>query len=468
MAAVYIKMNDPPPTVGGDYEQKVREALCKKLSEEFLVIGGASFPTHQSYFYDYDLIVIGPDLCDIIEVKCIYGSVRIFEDWVEGGGDFRIARIFTILENKARVLAERLKSPPFSWRDAPRINSRVLIGPDAEITFDYKDHKNNRKVVSPKELIDYYKTLEREPNRKKNRPEDWARIKQAWASFSNKLSENQSNRHELGHFILKKRLPSQGVCPEYLAVDEPPCKIEVHLKEFPLDSFGDQKGSYLYLQEITREMQILRRLRHQYIHCVVGHFRTGCSLVQVSDWFDGSPLEKRWQEMTSLSLADKIGLMTKIAQGMAFCHSKGVFHRNINATNILANESFDDVRVTGFDFAKDLELSSTLTMTKMEGRDRKIIPPEELAKTNDLNYRLYDIYQTGLLFYRTLENGEWPFENTADYITGKSCVRELSCHKEEIGFKEIEDLILGMIQVEPENRPSTMLKIEGMLDNIIA
>lgn len=468
MAARFIKISDPPPTVGGEYELEARQTLTEKLSENFLIIGGASFATQRSYFYDYDLIIIGLDLCEVIEVKCIYGSVKVFEDWIESGRDFRISQVFSTLENKARVLAARLNSPPFSLKNPPWVNSRLLVGPQTEIKFDYKEHKNNRKVVSLQELIQHYKAFDRESSRDKNKSEEWRRINQTWDNFSSKQAENRRGRHELGHFIIRKRITAQDLCPEYLAIDEPPCKAEVHLKEFPFDLTIDPKELHGHLAEMTREMQILRRLRHPYVHCVIGHFQTGCSLVQVSDWFEGSPLEKCWHEMAKLFLADKVDLMAKITEGMAFCHSKGVFHRNMNAANILVSESFDDVRITGFDFAKDLELGSTLTKKKMEGRDRRIIPPEELIKANDLNYRLYDIYQTGLLFYRIIENGAWPFENTTDYMNTKGFTREVSNHKKENGFKKIESLINKMIHLEPEKRPDTMLKIEGILNDIIA
>lgn len=468
MAAKFIKISDPPPTFGGEYEFEVRQTLAKRLPEDFIIIGGASLATKQSYFYDYDLIIFGPDLCEIIEVKRIHGSVKVFEDWLESGRDFRISQVFSILENKARVLANRLTLPPFSWKDKPWVSSRLLIGPEPEITFDYKEHKANNKVVTLQELIQYYKTIGRESSFSKNKFEEWTKIKHAWDNFSNKLEENRRGRHELGHFIIRKRITSHESHPEYLAIDEPPCKAAVHLKEFPFDSVVDPKEFYRHIGEMTREMQILRRLRHPYVHCVIGHFQTGCSLVQVSDWFEGSPLEKNWQEMTKLFLPDKIDLMAKITQGMAYCHSKGVFHRNINAINILVSDSFDDVRITGFDFAKDLELGNTLTKKKMEDRDRRIIPPEELVKTDDLNYRLYDIYQTGLLFYRIIENGAWPFDNTTDYLSAKGLTREFSNHKKEKGFKKIESLINKMIHLEPEKRPDTMLKIEGILNDIIA
>ena len=80
-----------------------------------------------------------------------------------------------------------------------------------------------------------------------------------------------------------------------------------------------------HISDMTRGMQILRTIRHQYISCVIGHFQTGSSLVEVSDWFEGTSLEDLWHILNEISLVDKMGLMLKIAQGLSFCHSKGYF-----------------------------------------------------------------------------------------------------------------------------------------------
>ena len=69
-----------------------------------------------------------------------------------------------------------------------------------------------------------------------------------------------------------------------------------------------------YLATVSREMQTLRRIRHPNIACVTGHFKTGMSLVQVSDWFDGRGIEESWAMVKTLSLDDKLALMVEISR----------------------------------------------------------------------------------------------------------------------------------------------------------
>jgi len=161
MSAILIKCGDPPPTFGGEYERIVTESLYKKLSHNFLLVANPSFPTKSSYFYDYDIIVISPFLCEIVEIKYIRPFVNVYEDWLESIHSFRIPRIFSILDNKARVLNSKLRESPFNWKKIPRITSRVLIGPDeTDIHFLFQKHKQNKKVIKLYEVLKYYNDQE--------------------------------------------------------------------------------------------------------------------------------------------------------------------------------------------------------------------------------------------------------------------------------------------------------------------
>jgi serine/threonine protein kinase len=468
MSATVIKFGDYPPGIGGEYEQEVVDVLRNKLSHRFLILSNLSLPTQASFFYEYDIIVLSDFLCDVLEVKYLYSFVDIYEDRLTGLRDYQVPNVFSILENKTKVFNGRLRREPFSELKFPWPNSRVLVGPtNIDVRFKYKDHKKNKKVVTLQERIKYYREEETNSKNADEGGSSWQKIKQAWKLFS--ANSRGQSKHKLGKFCIRKLLNSDVNFPEYSAIDELPCSVDVHLKEYPFEPVARVTEIESYLKCITKEMQVLRSLRHQYIRCVTGHFLTGYSLVQVSDWFDGVPLETKWRELRVFAFIDKLSLMIKIIQGLAYCHIRDVFHRNISASNILVADEFDDIKITGFEFAKDFELVNTITTTRMSQRDGRIIPPEELlsGRSSSTNYRLYDIYQLGVLLYRIVENGEWPFSDALDYATGGSA-RNISNHKDERGFKEINSLVLDMLSIKPESRPDPMKKIEYILHDIIA
>ena len=79
---------------------------------------------------------------------------------------------------------------------------------------------------------------------------------------------------------------------------------------------------------------------HPYVACVVGHFQTGGSWVQVSEWFEGERLDNLWQVIEETSIWDKLGIFIKTLQALQFCHEKGVFHRNLGAMTVRGEPGF--------------------------------------------------------------------------------------------------------------------------------
>ena len=398
-----------PPTYGGDCEREVAALLEKKLPEGFLLVCNPSLPSSKSFFYEYDLIVVHPYFCDVVEVKHLMGTAIVSEHMIMADDGCTFDNVFSILETKAKVLSDRLKRVPFGHSNGDRVNSRVVLGSKCRgITYHYKPHEDNTKVLELGDLVAYYKQRDRDAagnNSKYQYEQRRDKLLTAWRQFQASVTPGSRTRDTLGRFLIKRRLVA-GPPREYLAMDEPPCKVDVHLKEFPYVPTATRKELEDYLEKVSREMQALRRIRHPNICCVVGHFRTGHSLVQESDYFDGSPLSKCWHALNELQLPEKLGLVAKVAQGLGYCHSQGVFHRNLDASQVLVDETWKFVRVQGFEFAKDLDATHTMTEENLERRDPRVMPPEDLMGSGSSDPRRSDIFQLGILFYRVVEDGD--------------------------------------------------------------
>ncbi len=469
MPADVIKFGEHPPGTGGEFEREVVLALRDNLPSHCLLLVNPSFPTWASFFYEYDIIILSPLWAIVVEIKKLIYSVDVYEDWLEGINQYKVPSVFSKLENKTKVFNSKLREQ-FHWVDTPWIKDHVLVGPEnIKVNFKFKKHKENSKVLKLQEALEYYKTIDAQLFKTQYDKYGWESLKQKLKGFSENLQENCRKKNKIGRFLLKRRVSDDFETLEYLAIDEPPCPVDVRLIEYPFDPVLSKKQLEGYLKAVSREMVILRGLRHQFINCAIGHFQTGCSLVQVNDWFEGKPLSNLWSKMGEIDFITKLGLMVKVLQGIGYCHIKGVFHRNISSKNILIDCDFEDLRITGFRFAKDIELTQTMTSTGMQNRDSKIIPPEELVRNEDINYRLYDIYQLGVLFYQILENGEYPFEDVFDYMTAPKDQFKISfnSHFKESGMDEMITLVKSMLKVNPSSRPNLVEKIEGEINSII-
>jgi serine/threonine protein kinase len=242
--------------------------------------------------------------------------------------------------------------------------------------------------------------------------------------------------------------------------------MEVDLREFPFDSALPACELEAHLQKVARATRILMKVRHPYVCCVIGHFQTGSSWVQVSDWFEGDPLEDLWSVLAETPIWDKIAIFIKTMQALQFCHEKGVFHRNLGAKAVRVSQDLADIRLGGFDCALDLSGTSATTSI-LSRRDPRLVPPEDLQTGRSSNARLADIFQGGVLLYRLLENGEWPYTDTLEYVTSGAQFRPFS---EALGDSETEplrSLALRMMDVDPTRRPDLLKKVEQELENIL-
>src|SRR5262249_16077469 len=155
------------------------------------------------------------------------------------------------------------------------INKFVVVPDAVHIKFKYEDYRRNDNVKTLTGIIRYYKKLqlgltgEELRNNFNQLLASWKRYHTDWTSAGNQTSRS------LGRFKIKRSIS----CSEYVGIDEPPSKVDVCLREFPYDPLMHPQELTKHISDITRGMQILRTIRHQYISCVIGHFQTGSSLV---------------------------------------------------------------------------------------------------------------------------------------------------------------------------------------------
>ena len=276
-------------------------------------------------------------------MKCIRPDVIVGEDLISSSTGFSIDRVLSTLDHKAKVLSSRRERPPFSsmgLRRSARVMTQIVVPSDARIVFKVPAHAKTRPVRTLTETVEKYRQIAAESECFRD---GTARreIRNAWISYRDASARGQRQTHRhLGRFDIRRQLPTERDVYEYFAVDEPPCQMEVLLREFPFDPALPASELERYLLGVARETRVLMKVRHPFIACVIGHFQTGASWVQVSDWFDGERLEDLWSMMKEVSVLEKIGIFMKVVQALQFCHEKGVFHRNIGAATIRIKNRF--------------------------------------------------------------------------------------------------------------------------------
>jgi hypothetical protein len=130
------------------------------------------------------------------------------------------------------------------------------------------------------------------------------------------------------------------------------------------------------------------------------------------------------------------------------------------------SQDLTDIRLGGFEYA--LELGGTSGTTGLlSRRDPRLVAPEDLQTGRSSNARLADVFQSGVLLYRLLENGEWPFTDTLEYVTSGARLRPFSGASADAEAQALRTLALHMMDVEPAHRPDLLKKVEQEIENVL-
>ena len=337
MVAEHITYGEPTPGAGGEFERVCFRELRDTLPDRYSLISNVMLERGGGAFYECDAVVDAPTACDVLEVKCIGPSVDVYEDLIKAPGNFVIDRPFSLLDSKAKVLATRRNNTPFPEsvrRNRIHVGTWMVVPDGTEIHVHYDEYRKSCPVKSLSELVDHYKKLDR--TAKVATHNECRLLRDTWKVIRDRTApSHQQNARQLGRFMIKRILRECSGIYDYWACDEAPSIEDVRLREYPLDLTWSSEKIEAHLREVSREMRVLRKIRHPYVACVTGHFRTGCSWVQISDWFDGRPLDEMWAQVAGLSLVERLELFRKVLEGLAFCHSRGVCHRNLSASSII-------------------------------------------------------------------------------------------------------------------------------------
>ncbi|XP_045031577.1 uncharacterized protein LOC116936163 [Daphnia magna] len=215
----------------------------------------------------------------------------------------------------------------------------------------------------------------------------------------------------------------------------------------------------------NREVETLRQLNHLFVVKYLDLVENQSKKYIVMELCEGSLkdyVEGKLERIPIDSLDDKI-LISQVALGVAYIHSKDIIHKDLKLANILlwcqtSNSRLVLAKIADFGFAKKLKPGQTeFSYTAHPGTENYMAP--ELLNAKDFAYPgsfASDVYAFGIIIVRIAKKGAHPY-SSEDMWRKLSMVHGLVPQNIQDLSWDLQDLIIKLTDRDPGKRPMMAL-----------
>jgi len=158
-----------------------------------------------------------------------------------------------------------------------------------------------------------------------------------------------------------------------------------------------------HLEEMTKEINALRRLRHPRLVRFIGACIQPPLLLVVTEFMSGGSLHDRLFDQKGkqnpLSQQQRGLIAVQMAEGLAFLHSQRIIHRDMKSMNILLDAA-SHAKICDFGLAQQMTLEATHITRKQEGEggSPRYMAPECYDPRHGKLTEKVDIWALGCIF----------------------------------------------------------------------
>jgi serine/threonine protein kinase len=451
MPAKFIKVGEP----AHDAERQALRFIVEGLPDAYTVYGNPWIVDHGSVF-ELDAVVVAPHAIYVVELKAYRGDIGGNDnDWYVPAP---IRSPLKLNRRTAQVLGTLLKSRsveaarPFveGFVFLSHANSARVVGPASQ------DRVHTRRTIVT--ALQDAAALERREGRKppvddhsrkylhdllvgadpEKKP---ARLIREWQI---EASIERADRYV--ELFATHRITSQ--------------KAVLRVYDVPaLDDDGTRKRA----EELFRwEAQVLRRIgEHPHVLHADAPFIDEAGLVLPFEPFSGitlgSWIDKHGPKLSGPSgIRAKFELWKEIAEAIDYAHGQGVVHRLLRPEVILVEDKLEspDLRVTGFEFAKQTYLKGqTIAISSLGDDRRRWAAPEVVRLFSDADARS-DQFSLGAILGHLLA-GRPLFDSTEELLRRNGQYARL--RDIHAGFKQsLDQAVATMLERSSVSRFKTL------------
>ncbi|MFM8475123.1 MAG: serine/threonine-protein kinase [Planctomycetaceae bacterium] len=266
----------------------------------------------------------------------------------------------------------------------------------------------------------------------------------------------------IGPFIIGRQLGAGGMGVVYRATYTETGR-DVALKVLPPGLIGDDK----IRARFEREIGILKKLSHPNIVRYYGGGTHEGQRWYAMELIDGGAVSQLLKRRGRLTPEQAIEAGRQLCAALEHAHNAGIIHRDLKPGNLFIS-SKGRIKLGDFGIARDTEASPLTAVGKTVGTYAYMAP--EQIRGSAVITRKTDLYAVGCLLYELL-TGQTPFlaDNPAEMLLA---------HLESEPFPvrsrcptcppALDQLILRLLEKEPDDRPFDALAVHTELTEIAA
>ena len=174
-----------------------------------------------------------------------------------------------------------------------------------------------------------------------------------------------------------------------------------------------------------------------------------------------------------MPVARVVHIMRQVCAGLAEAHGKGLVHRDISITNIMAclyGGEYDFVKILDFGLVKSMvgDQSQTVTRSVRILGTVQYMAPERLHDPADVDVRA-DVYAVGAVTFFLL-SGRRMFEVEDTVALTSRVINEVPPRLSEVADQpipsELDELVASCLEKSRDSRPASILEVKEVLDRL--
>ncbi len=179
------------------------------------------------------------------------------------------------------------------------------------------------------------------------------------------------------------------------------------------------------LERFRIEVEAVERLNHESLCKLLDHDVDHMPPFLTMEYLAGGSLEDRIHAYRESDVAEVLGLVRLMAQGLEHAHRHGVVHRDIKPTNVLFGiDGRPRIADFGLALLTDRPLNARITEAHQVLGSLLYMSPEQLDGSPGAIDRATDIYSLGILMFRVL-TGEFPYRDLVEDRNRSTIIQEI-------------------------------------------